>query len=204
MAVYSVFDWSNGKYLVYQDQRPVPLMSDPEPCPRPRPYSNIGYDISDVLCVLPQGTQLVGYSDYPKGQVVRMAAGKVGVPANGYSALRRSGSPNLGGMGALAPTHQHAPVLPLHSTVPITIPGGMGQVDSAGIGIPAAAAGATFGKTFAHAIFWNVMISVASGILSTLVWRHALKGGAAIAGQKLMSSVAKEPRRKRRRRGRTR
>lgn len=184
MAVYSVFDWANGKYQVYQDQRQVPLMSDPSPCPRPRPYSTIGYDINDVLCVMPGNVQALGYSDTPKGQIVRMANGKVGVPTNHYSALARGGSPNLGGVSGMGgfPT-----------SVPVLLPdGGMGYAP-AGLGaVP------TFGGTFASAIFWNVAISVASGILSTLVWRHALKGGAVIAGQKLLSSAAsaKEVKRK--------
>lgn len=158
MAIYSVFDWSSGNYAVYQDARPVPLMSDPESCPVPQANSRIGYDISSILCTLPSDARFVGWSQVAKGQVVRLRAGKMGVPSENGG---RYGSPNLGG---------------LSGAVPIMMPdGGMGF---------APGLGQVEKFTFGQAVLLNTLIGIASTLLTTLVFKKAFTSTPKKAGER--------------------
>lgn len=89
---YSVFDWSAGRYRVYRDARPWPVMADTPPCrPTGRSYRGM-FDINTSLCVLPADAKFVGASPTARGHIVRPANGMLGVPPRrGYR-----GAPNLG------------------------------------------------------------------------------------------------------------
>lgn len=180
MAIYSLFRWDLGKYEIYQDSRPVPLMSDPIQCPAPRAYSQVGYDISSILCPLPADARYIGTSDLPQGQVVRPTNGYyAGVPQNRGS---RTGSPNLGGMSGLgAPSHPQVPVQYIPPTshrsahlprvgMPIITPdGGMGYAPSVEPGLGESVAAFSFGK----AVIFNSLIGIASTVISTLIFKRA-------------------------------
>lgn len=115
--VYSVFDWMNGRYRVYQDNRTYPIMSDPKSC-APTYRNAIGVDVSAALCAVPSDARFNGWSDVAQGQVSRLGAAGGGHSNNGgYS----RGGPDLGTLGFLGPGLGQVPVatapLALHEAV---------------------------------------------------------------------------------------
>lgn len=89
--IYSVFDWGNGKYRLYQDSRQYAIMSDPKSC-APQYSHRIGVDVNAALCTVPADAQFAGWSDYARGQVSRLSSG----PAFNTPVRPNYGGPDLG------------------------------------------------------------------------------------------------------------
>lgn len=76
MALYSVWNWDQNAYDVYEDRSPVSIGDDPKP-PRPAGVHAIGAVPDRDVKPLPSGARFVSRSVVPKGEIVRKGGGGI-------------------------------------------------------------------------------------------------------------------------------